>query len=174
MMQEGLLAFTVRELTHIRRPGKKAFQKLIYFVQAKGVPLSFRYGIHLFGPYSEKLATFVEAQVFEGTLAYESDGPSVLVVPGPGSHFAIEENLEAIDRYRDAITSVLETLGARNPANLELLSTTHFVAWQHQGSQEDLIHKVYKVKGGKFSQDAIATAVGELRELGYLSGTPFH
>ncbi len=37
-------------------PGKKAFQKLVYFGQVLGIPFKQSYRMHYFGPYSESVA----------------------------------------------------------------------------------------------------------------------
>lgn len=167
-MRAGVLAYTTKELAKVKRPGKKAFQKIVYFMQEAGVPLGFRYSIHLFGPYSEALDTYVETQVFEGTLAFEQDGLSTLVKPGPSCDTAIEEDKEEVSKYRSTIDAVIQKLGRKTPFTLEVLSTTHFVAVHMPGPDEEVIKATYSLKDGKFSEQEISRALTDLRELGFL------
>lgn len=49
-------------------PGRIAFQKIIYLLQAMGTDLEYHYKWHYFGPYSEELAITLNKLHFEGLL----------------------------------------------------------------------------------------------------------
>lgn len=169
-MREGVVAYVVREASRVRRPGKKALQKLIYFVQEAGVPLGFRYGMHLFGPYSETLSAFVDGQTLDGTLRYDREGMSTLVIPGPGCEMAIEEDRQTLDQYRDILEKVLSDFSGKSPLDLEIMSTIHFVAKQYPNDEDKIINSTLQLKGDKSSLHHIRECLAELRRLKYVGG----
>lgn len=168
-MRGPIIAYLVREATKQRTPGKKAVQKLVYFVQEAGVPLGFRYGIHLFGPYSPALSEFIDGQISDGTLQCERDGMSTLITPGPGCEMVIKRGLDKINPYKNVIDRVILDFAGRTPLDLEILSTVHFVAKQCPEDDRTVIDTTLRLKGNKSSAIHIANCLSELRELRYLT-----
>ena len=54
--------------------GKKAAQKLFYFFERQGITLNLRYGIHYYGPYSEKLDNIMYYLESENVINIDDSG----------------------------------------------------------------------------------------------------
>lgn len=42
--------------SHVKIRGKKALQKLVYFLQVAGIPTGCSFRMHIYGPYSNEVA----------------------------------------------------------------------------------------------------------------------
>lgn len=155
-------------------PGKKAFQKFMYFIDAKGVPTPLNFRIHHFGPYSRELDYATENLEIEGaiTVTKNPSGQGFIITPGIRSEKWIESGQEFLKKYKEVIDDVLSSL-PNDVKILELWSTTHFVAnamnkFYDGASKEKVIDEVVKIKQDKFSKDEIAKAYDELMNLNFL------
>ena len=175
-MTDILIAFLVSAINEIQPPGKKAFQKIAYFLQESGVPLGLHFGIHLYGPYSPGLAYTLQSMEMEGLINIEYHGMSSLIKPGITLELFYEKETieELTSQWNDNIQFVLDSLVGKSTSCLELLSTTHFIAkhrFEEEGAldEDEIISDVIKLKRDKFKQSQIMDALSELKQLGYLS-----
>ncbi|GIQ71166.1 hypothetical protein DUZ99_11985 [Xylanibacillus composti] len=152
-------------------PGKKAFQKYMYFLDAKGVPTPLSFRIHHFGPYSADLDYQTDNLEIEGALQILSkeSGSGFVIQPGSKSKSIIENGEEFISEYDEIIDFVLDAL-PNESRTLELWSTTHFVANSmnkfYGGAVKDkVISEVKSIKKEKFSEAEIAGAYDKLLDL---------
>src|SRR5438093_9175809 len=53
-------------------PGKKAMQKLVYFLKESGLDIRFQFQWDKYGPYSAELATYADDLVAEGLFESQS------------------------------------------------------------------------------------------------------
>lgn len=130
--------------------GKKASQKLFYFFEREGVDLRLRYGIHYYGPYSQKLSDFIDELEFEGTIEID-DSEKTHTIKWIGER--PEKNI-CTKEEDEKISDVLKKYGHKTPLDLEALSTMDFVAntiLKGKGNKNEVLENFLKIKGKKFS-----------------------
>ncbi|WEK54558.1 MAG: hypothetical protein P0Y55_00305 [Candidatus Cohnella colombiensis] len=152
--------------------GKKAFQKFMYFIDAKGVPTQLSFRIYHFGPYSSDLDYQTDNLELEGSISLGKTGEKFVIQPGDRFDEILTREVEFINQYSPVIDSVIELL-PDEPKVLELWSTTHFVAnsmyKMYQKFDKGLvIDEVRKIKQDKFTMEQIDAAYDRLFELGFL------
>jgi len=175
-MTESLVAHLISKVNTVKSPGKKAFQKIAYFVQENGVPLGLNYGIHLYGPYSPVLAYTLQSFEMDGIVSIQYDGRSALIKPGGSMEMYLNESqVEEVAReWSERINYVIDNLADEPPLKLELLSTTHFLAkerlkYESELTEDSLISDVIELKQDKFTAAEIIDAIARLRELRFLN-----
>jgi hypothetical protein len=150
--------------------------KLCFFLQeSKGVPLGYQFSIYSYGPFdSDVLADLTTAEhmkILKSNIVYYPSG--VGYEYGPGSDLSIKD-LEAnfLATHRASIAWALDNFGNRTAGDLELLSTTLFVAkFNNPRDVAELSDKVASIKP-HFSQDQIQRAFQELVTLNVLRANP--
>lgn len=152
-------------------PGKKAFQKYMYFLDAKGVPTPLSFRIHHFGPYSSDLDYQTDNLEIEGAIQVlaNASGTGFVIQPGRKSKNIIESGSDYISENEEKINFVLDALPSESRI-LELWSTTHFVAnsmnkFYGGAEKENVVSEVIKIKQEKFTEIEIREAYDELIEL---------
>lgn len=144
--------------------GKKATQKIFYFIEREGFNLNLRYGIHYYGPYSAKLDDIMYELESEGYILINTDRPVHVI--SIGRREIPEGNLT--NNQRKIVNQVLDTFEHKTPADLEALSTMDYVAnsiLPKKASDNAIIAKFKQIKGNKFTQDTIDEALEELKDL---------
>lgn len=167
MRLAGMSAYLANEMGEI--PGKKAFQKLFYFLTVAGVPTGLNYEIYHYGPYSSQLDYAMDNLENLGAIDVIEDGAKYRICPGSAADTWMRESQELVTQYHDQFDLVLQKL-PRSPLELELLSTTHFMADVLRSvygdeSEEKIIQEVVKVKKDKFPSGRIQQAIATLKEL---------
>jgi hypothetical protein len=147
-------------------PGKKAFQKLMYFIDSQGVPTSLNFVIYHYGPYSSTLDYETEDLELRGAITINKTGNSYTIYPGKHVDEILDTNQEFLNQYSDKIDYIAETL-PKTPLELELWSTTHFIAksldkYYGGATKEKVVHEVKKIKKDKFSEQQISEAFDAL------------
>jgi hypothetical protein len=173
---DALVALIVRECQ--RRGGgslgRTAIQKVCYFAQALGVPLSHRFRIYYYGPYSDTLAASVDLMVADQVLVDRSSDPESRSVYrlGPAANALLEAHAPSIAPHAPAIERVAETFGTLDPATLEIQSTLHFVDRRLKATgithpdRESVLDQFAQEKPGKFPRPRIGHAYDALRRAG--------
>ena len=150
--------------------GRKVLQKLLYFLQeAERAPLGLDFKMYLYGPYSATLDARLQMLEASDLIAIDWD---VNQVPTFSVSQAIAEKLQQSADLEEKIQHVIGRFGdiARNPNQLELLATLHYLAKKQQGPIEPikLVAQVQAWKGPKFSKLQVEQALRTLKELDYL------
>lgn len=142
--------------------GKKASQKIFYFFERKGIPLNLRYGIHFFGPYSEKLDTTMHLLESEDYINIDTNGLTHVISLGAGqadmSYLSEEETKIA--------NEVLDLFAHKTPRELEALTTLDYIAntiLSGNPTEDEIINNFKKIKGDKFNQTEINIAMKDLK-----------
>ena len=140
-------------------PCKKSLQKIVYLIEQKGANLGFDYGIHFYGPYSAALDYSVQQLCSDGLLKIEyTDGGHIISKTKSVSSASSANYLKIVD-------NVVNEFANDTPSDLELISTTLFVATNLDSKEKkDIISGVEKIKGSKYSKDQINAAIGRLVE----------
>ncbi|WP_019535110.1 hypothetical protein [Paenibacillus ginsengihumi] len=169
MSLQPLVAYLVERKGVI--PGKKAFQKYMYFLDAKGVPTPLSFRIHHFGPYSSELDYETDNLQIEGVLEVSPNahGNGFTIKSGNRTKSIIEHHSEWIREHEAKINFVLNALPSESKS-LELWSTTHFVAnsmnkFYGGAVKVDVVRGVRSIKKDKFTATEIEAAYDRLIEL---------
>lgn len=150
-------------------PGKKAFQKLCYFLQeGEGESLGVRFRMRHYGPFSEELDDHLEDMAERRLVVIDDRGEDGFQISlGPEA-----KPVESAGTGTDSVDLVWEKLGREGGLTLELLATAHLLAGQeYRGTEDDksaLVDRVVAWKGRKFHRSFIHENIGKLERLGYL------
>lgn len=118
---------------------KLELQKLAYFFQAAGEPLSLEFTRHQFGPYSEKLNHALLRMEGHFIRGYGDRSGEAEITPDPNS---ISEAMEFLRDRPETLARLnrVERLfvGLESPYGAELLATIHWLATDQPGLAADL------------------------------------
>lgn len=159
-------AIVISQICDIIEPGKKMLQKLMYLIERQGVDLELKYSIHFFGPYSAKLNEMIYALESYEVLTIDTSGTTHIIHKGSTP---IEGHLDMEEEEK--IDFVLEHFSNRSAYDLEAITTIDYVAVKMlKGSQnrEEIINKVKKIKGRKFSDTRLSESFQILQQLHYI------
>ena len=148
--------------------GKKVTQKMFYFFCRKGMPLNLRYGIHYYGPYSQKLDTILHVLESYDYININTAGRTHVI--SLGSH-KVDDTALDINQTRIA-EQVNSEFAHKSPYELEALATMDYVAnsiLPKGSSDKKIIEKFTEIKGNKFTPEMIQTTIQELRALQYIA-----
>jgi hypothetical protein len=164
------------EFARTARLGRTAIMKLCFFLQeSKGVPLGYQFSIYSYGPFdSDVLADLTTAEhmnILKSNIVYYPSGHGYEY--SLGSDASIRDiEVDFLAQQRTNIAWVLSNFGKRTAGDLELLSTTLFVAkFNNPKNVEELIDKIELIKP-HFSRDQIRRAFQELVALNVLRTNP--
>ncbi len=168
MANGSLLIPIIKMISAYQNPGKKALQKLIYLIEKKDLDLKFNYSIHYYGPYSSELDYALHSLEMQGLIDIKAEGMShKIYLTGLES-----DNYTLLPEEKKTIDEVLEVFASLSAHELELITTTDFVAREiarggNPDSDQEIIEGVKVIKGEKFSPEKIAEAISLLRDHGY-------
>lgn len=171
--QDLHLAAFVNALAQQGRPirGRKALHKLVYLAQMQGWPATFNYRLHLFGPYSDDLAGALTRLEAAGAIRIDLDNS--IVANAQLEQLAAGLNLTA--EAGEALERVARDLGDDDPRTLELLATVAYMAaaerhLHRHATHHQVLRRVQRYKGPKYSLGEIEAALHRLRDLRYPVG----
>ena len=166
-------------------PGRKALQKLVYFLKESGLPINFEFQWDRFGPYSPELATYVEDLVAEGLM---ESGTKKLFAPAAGDsgvqyNFRLRPRASQILSSReisndekakiDRVVGLFKEIG---PQNLELYASVHYVTKffstkiERARFPEGLFDLVNDYKPDRFGREQVVATYYNLRRLRWITG----
>ncbi len=153
-------------------PGKKAFQKLVYFGQVLGIPFKQSYKMHFYGPYSDSVALQISLAEAENIINYQG----YKFVAGSETERLTDEGREEIRPYLDKLELLMERFGDMTPSQLELYATTHYIDNQQKRlynnyNRNHIINKILEVKGTKFTPEQVKEAYLKLQDWAMLHET---
>ena len=140
-------------------PGKTSIQKIVYFLQDEIVALDYRFKMHYYGPYSEKLDGNLSLANAMGIVEVitDSDGYGYHVIPGQQDLGELEPPITWTK-----IDEMIQDLGGMELWRLELLATVHFVKSLHPHSNEREVIEMVRGLKPKFSEQIIEGALERL------------
>lgn len=155
--------------------GKKAFQKYMYFLDAVGVPTPLVFRMYHYGPYSSKLDYESDYLELVGAIKIEknNDRYGYVIKAGHRVKEILDEEKQFIKIYKDKMDKIIDSL-PDDPRQLELWSTTHFVARTLQKyydvfSKSKVAMEVKKIKKDKFTEQEIKHAYEQLVQKSLIS-----
>ena len=140
-------------------PCKKTLQKIVFLIQAKGVDLGCDYGIHFFGPYSADLDYAVREMNDEGILNIEYTSME--------HRISVSKENEIQEYHNTIVDTIINEFAGETPSELELLATALY-AYLNSKDVSRIKHTVIKIKGSKYSDARIDSAIERLKKLDYI------
>lgn len=147
--------------------GKKVTQKMFYFFERKGIPLNLRYGIHFYGPYSNKLDNAMHYLESEDYICIDTTGITHVITLGNNKI----NNDVLSDEETKIAKEVLNYFSEKTPLELEALATMDYIANSLlKTNNEEVIIKSFKlIKGDKFNDTIIEKSFNTLKDLKFIS-----
>lgn len=137
--------------------GRTIIQKISYFLKAKGVPLSYDFEIHHYGPYSQELYFRMDDLLIDKIIIDKSKHPNRSEYE-PGSQ--MEQLLVKFDTqlnpYKNEVDNIISMFNSLPPTAMELFATIHYLHNSYRNyfkkspGKNMLIDKVKEVKMDKF------------------------
>lgn len=157
--------------------GRTAMMKICFFLQeTKGISLDYNFSLYSYGPFDSDvlsdLGTAVRLNLLKESIVYYPSGIGYEYRPGVDIGSARKLMQDFLSLYSDHIQWAVDTFGNKTAGELELLSTTIYIA-KYQ-NPEDFDHLVDQVELTKphFSKDQIRRGVQELITLDLLRSQP--
>jgi uncharacterized protein YwgA len=160
----------IQKISQYQYPGKKMLQKMVYLIQRHGINLGFKYGIHYYGPYSSELDYATHSLAMLGAIEIIPDGMTQRIHTTEIAGTLLEEHQNQLfnARQSEALDRIIEKFAGLSAFELEILTTTDFVAedLRRSGKSDDeaVLAGVKTIKGDKFSEQQIRSAMVELRK----------
>ena len=133
----------------------------MFLIQAKQIDLGCDYGIHFYGPYSADLDFAVRELSDEGILRINYT---------PMEHLISVADTSILEPYSDAtVNEVIDEFAKDTPSELELLATSLYVYLQAKKDISTVKPGVIKIKGNKYSDKRIDSAIDRLARTGYIA-----
>ncbi|RIW31608.1 hypothetical protein D3H55_15045 [Bacillus salacetis] len=163
-----IISYIIKKYGPIK--GKKAFQKIFYFLTENGIPTGLTYSLYHYGPYSSKLDTLTEQFELNGAIKLIQKGIGYELIQGDKVDDILSENKD--EKTKD-IDFILDNLPLDNPLQLELLSTTHYAAKVQkeiydETDIEEVVKEVKRIKKSKFTEDNIKWSYEYLQNLKWI------
>jgi len=161
-----LNSIIIRQICDRIEPGKKMLQKLMYLIDRQGVDLELNYSIHFFGPYSAKLNELIHTLESYDKLMIDTSGVTHIIHKGN-----IPITGQPSEEEQEKINFVLEHFSDKSAFDLEAITTMDYVANKIlKGSRDEaeIIGRVKKIKGSKFSDTHLAESFQTLQRFHYI------
>ena len=140
----------------------------MYLIERKGVSMNLRYSIHFYGPYSEELDNAIRLLAANDVINIDTSERTHKISILDSSSI----DYDLMEEEINTINFILDNFSDKTPNELEALTTLDFVAKEiieNNGSHEDIINEVLKIKGTKFTTYFLKEQLELLKECGFIS-----
>src|SRR5262245_4891946 len=169
--EQAVLAATVRAAANKDGfLGRTALQKILYFLQASGLPMRYRFDIYHYGPYCSRISRDVEWLIADGVLKDAS--PNTEKYANYRISNAADELIQMhqaeLQPHLATIDKVVKVLLPLRPERLEMLATLDYLYRQLKvggGSgpwKERVVDRFLEVKKDKFERADVSAAYNEM------------
>ncbi|GHU99596.1 hypothetical protein FACS1894211_05270 [Clostridia bacterium] len=149
---------TIEETTQ-EAPCKKKVQKIVYLIENSDGHLGYKYGIHLYGPYSAALDQEITRLLWNEQLEIISpNGMSHTLNRKDKTEFSLSDH-----NKKTSIDKIIQKYAKQTPSELELLTTTLYVMQNISIQEFDILKWVKEIKGTKYSDKEIQDAAKKLK-----------
>jgi len=175
-LDDAIIAYIVKKWNEVNldiKPGRTIIQKVVYFLKAKGLPISYSFEIYRYGPYSQELYYRMDDLIVDNIIKDVSDRKDRSeYIPGDEIDNLIntfKPKIEPLTKDIDLIVQVFNNMG---PGLLELLSTIHYLQtsftkhYKESPSKETVVNKVLELKKSKFDKEIIEKVYDKMEEAG--------
>jgi uncharacterized protein YwgA len=167
----GTMLYAISKFAEVR--GKKALQKIVYFVNINSKCFAFRW--HSFGPYSEELKYELDTAIVERMVRIEE------IPMGEGVQYNMQlttggrRTLRAIrigKETKDAVDIAFRILNHKSPREMELLASVHYIINENKGrpDEESIWNLISELKPeANFTLEDVKRVTIQLRNNGLVS-----
>lgn len=152
--------------------GRTLMQKICYFAKVMGLPLSYDFQIHYYGPFSKELYHDLKEYRRENLIIDKStDNSKSLYNLGENHKILFDKYKDELKNFEETIEKTVNKFKDYNIKDLELFSTIHYYHTVYSDflgytpDDEFVINKVYKVKEENFDKVEIKDKLNMLKEL---------
>lgn len=176
----ALVAYLVKKYNEAENGpalGRTILQKLCYLGRAQGVPFTFQFDIHHYGPFCAELFSVAGDLVADRVICDQnSDLSYSRYVPGPACDQLLRKKKSYWTSSKAVLDQIVGLFGERSAQELELITTIHYVycaaGFRGKSNREFVVSTVLEVKKGKFSRHVIRSMFEELDASGLLTWNP--
>lgn len=164
---ENYILYVLDKIEQINQgpPCKKKVQKIVYLIENSGSKLGYKYGIHLYGPYSAALDQEITNLIWNRQIEISYESMSHFL---KRSDKEIKENRLPGDKNEKIIDAIIAKYALRTPSDLELITTTLYVMQNVSMIEKEVIKLVKEIKGTKYTDIEILKAYEELKSDDYI------
>ena len=166
------LAFITEIAKRDSNIGKTGVMKFLYLLQAVyQVPLAYDFEIYTYGPYCQTVMSDIEYAEFAdyiklSPITYSNGISGYQINIGDNSEQICKANAKILSQYSTYIDRIVSFFGQKTARELELYSTTVFVALSYKNnswgeSKNEICQAVKKIKP-HFSEKTISDAFDDL------------
>ncbi|HET6385075.1 MAG TPA: hypothetical protein VFJ58_16915 [Armatimonadota bacterium] len=178
----ALLAAVVNEAhkvasAHDNFVGRTSIQKIMYFLKALGVPMSYDFEMHHYGPFSSSILRDMEWLIADDVIADLSKEPQEYsnYAPGEGLKQLLSDHQKGLKQHNERICKLAKALAPLKPEQLELIATLDYLLrWEKAtgGSgpwKPRVVDRFMEVKKEKFSRKRVEDAYDVMKNAGFLA-----
>jgi uncharacterized protein YwgA len=152
--------------------GRTALQKTMYFLERSGVPLPYRFEIHLYGPFCSEV--YHDVDCLEATHVVEDrareTGKYWNYAPGFNADAFLEGFQEELAPHERTIKQIVSVFSGFQPESLELIATLDYL-YQDEAARagrspdkSKVVDRFMRVKKKKFEKSAVEKTYDVLLE----------
>ena len=152
--------------------GKLEIQKLLYFLQASGQPLTLRFIKHHFGPYDQAVEHVLDDLDQHYIIGFGDRSSRSRIRLKMGALEEAEATLSSDEETQERLRKVLQLIeGFETSYGIELLATVHWIITQEAAQDDDAIFEAVQKwndrKQKLFEKEHVVFAAQHLREYGF-------
>jgi uncharacterized protein len=175
----ALLALSIQEAHRVASKqqgyvGRTAVQKIMYFLQAMGVAMGYRFDIYHYGPFCEDILADVDWLVADEVVKDTSPDQSRYsrYAPGPAINELLSRHTQTVERHREQVRRVVHALVPLKPEHMELIATLDYLYRQRRASggpgpwKPAVLARFQEVKKERFTPQQVAETYDALAAVG--------
>ena len=152
--------------------GKLEIQKLLYFLQVSGQPLTLKFIKHHFGPYDQAVEHVLDALDQHYIVGFGDRSSRSRIRLKTGALEEAEATLSSDKETQERLEKVLQLIeGFETSYGIELLATVHWIITQEAAQNDDEIFEAVQSwsdrKRELFEREHVVFAAQHLREYGF-------
>ncbi len=158
--------------------GRTALQKILYSLKTVGVPMSYRFDLHHYGPYCDEISRDVDWLLADRVLIDRSDNKEKFsnYAPGEAGETLLALHAEYVRRYRKEVRTMVKTFVPLRPERLELLTTLDYLYRQKRASggngprKQWVVDRFLQLKRDRFKKEEVERAYDAMAAAGLVAG----
>lgn len=181
-VKQAYVALVVQEAGEVpgnegRSLGRTTLQKVLYFLQVRGVPVRYKFDVHHFGPFCAEILQDAEWLSAFDVIEDNSDSPekhSDYRITDSGAKL-LDTFAQDLQSHRATVKSIVSALVPMDTDELELISTLHYVfreiaaSKEESPSREEVKTRFKEFKKSKFQDARIDSAWERMIQVKLLS-----
>lgn len=156
--------------------GRTAVQKIMYFLQVTGVPMTYRFSIHHYGPFCGEILRDTEWLIADGVIADQSITQEQYSSYAPGSSLddLLSMHRDLVAKWRPVVQNVVKALVPLRPERMEEIATLDYVFRQEKAvtegapNKDSVVERFMQAKRDKFPRNEVEKLYDAMSAAGLL------